>query len=114
MQYPFTYNYRITEVLREHLKWMNEYTQEMKFFLGYPPYFSSMHASVKWHFSGMFKCSYCKNGWLPVALLSKWLYSAVRKGNSLNADVFNLNTPMRHKVCAQQTEKHENYLSTNT
>jgi len=62
-----------------------------------------MLASVKLHFSGMFKCSYCKNGWLPVALLSKWLYSAVRKGNSLNADVFTQNIPMRQKECARQT-----------
>lgn len=70
-----------------------------------------MYASAQWHFSGMFKCSYCKNGWLPVALLSKWLYSSLRKGNSLNADVFTVNTPTRHKECVHSRQNNMNKMS---
>ncbi len=62
-------------------------------------------------FSGMCKCSYCKNGWLPVALLSKWLYSSLRKENSLNADVFTLNTPTRHKVCVHSRQSNRSKIS---
>jgi len=91
---------------------LNQYNTKNNMYHTFLAYLQYLHACIcAVAFSGMFKSSYCTNGWLPVALLSKWLYSSLRKKNSLKADVLTQNTPTRYNECVHSRQSNRSNIS---